>query len=149
MLQQSPSPVLTNTLRSGRAILMPSAKPVATDTDIARRLGAFVVVNGGRFKFGPEDDSFDAQLFVGSEQLCVRDVQLVSRLEIPVAEITAAQAEESHGHWFLRINWSGKSAAFSYRGVFAEHLARVAETTIAGVLRPALPVIPRSRAAGA
>jgi hypothetical protein len=131
------------------AILLPPAKPVDANTDIARQLGTLVVVNGGRFKLGTEGTSFAARLFVGSEHLSVRDAQLVSRLEIPVAEITSAQAEESHGHWFLRVNWSSKTAVFSYRGVFAERLARVAETAIAGVLRPALPVPPRSRAANA
>ena len=131
------------------AILLPPARPVAADTDIAHQLGAFVVVNGGRFKLEAEGDSFDGRLFVGPEHLSVRDAQLVSRLEIPVAEITAAQAEESHGQWFLRVSWSGKAAVFSYRGIFAEHLARVAETTIAEVPRPATPVLPRSRAASA
>jgi len=131
------------------AILLPPAKPVDAGSDIARQLGAIVVVNGGRFKLAAEGDSFAARLFVGFEHLSVRDSQLVSRLEIPVAEITAAQAEESHGHWFLRVNWSGKTAVFSYRGLFAERLSRVAASTIAGVPRPAAPEVPRSRAAGA
>lgn len=131
------------------AILLPPARPLAADSDIARQLGALVVVNGGRFKIEAEGDSFNARLFLGSEYLSVRDPQLVSRLEIPVAEITAAQAEESHGRWFLRVNWAGKNAVFSYRGIFAKHLARVAETTIAEVPRPATPVLPRRRAAGA
>ena len=66
-----------------------------------------------------------------------------------VSEITSAQAEESHGRWSLRVNWANKTAAFAYGGVFAEHLARVAETTIRGVMRPALPVLAQRRAAGA
>ena len=131
------------------AILLSPVKPATTDTDIARQLGALVVVDGGRFKMEVEGDSFDARLFVGSEHLSVLDAQLVSRLEIPVAEISAAQAEESHGHWFLRVNWSGKTAVFSYRGIFAEHLARVAEAAIAAVPLRATPAPPRSRAAGA
>lgn len=131
------------------AILLPPARPVAADTDIAHQLGALVVVNGGRFKMEAEGDSFDVRLFVGFEHLSVRDAQLVSRLEIPVVEIASAQAEESHSHWFLRVNWSGRTAVFSYRRIFAEHLARIAETTIAAVPRPATPVLPRSRAAGA
>jgi hypothetical protein len=79
----------------------------------------------------------------------VRDSQLQSFLEIPVSEITSAQAEESNGHWFLRVNRGNKMAVFAYRGVFAEHLARVAESTIRSVMRPALPVLPQRRAAGA
>ncbi len=129
------------------AILLPPAKPDAGTGEKARELGALVVVNGGRFKLG--EASFAAQLFVGDEHISVCDSRLESFLEIPVSEITSAQAEESHGRWFLRINWANKTAAFAYRGVFAEHLARVAETTIRSVMRPALPVLPQRRAAGA
>jgi hypothetical protein len=130
------------------AILLPPAKPESNIDDAARALGALVVVNGGKFKLG-EASSFAAQLFVGADCISVRGSRLQSFLEIPVSEITSAQAEESHDRWFLRINWASKTAVFAYRGVFAEHLARVAETTIRSVMRPALPVLPQRRAAGA
>jgi len=130
------------------AILLPPAKPEATVEDKARALGALVVVNGGKFKLG-DGSSFPAQLFVGADHISVRDSGLQSFLEIPVNEISSAQAEESHARWFLRVNWANKTAVFAYRGVFAEHLARVAETTIRSVLRPALPVLPQRRAASA
>lgn len=130
------------------AILLPPAKPESNIDDDARALGALVVVNGGKFKLG-EASSFAAQLFVGAGHISVCDSQLQSFLEIPVSEITSAQAEESHGRWFLRINWTNKTVVFAYQGVFAEHLARVAESTIRSVLRPALPVLPQRRAAGA
>lgn len=130
------------------SILLPSAKPDTSADDKARELGALVVVNGGKFKLG-EESSFAAQLFVGADCVRVLNSQLQCLLEIPVGEITAANAEESHGRWFLRVNWTHKTAVFAYRGVFAEHLARVAETTLQSVMRPALPVIPQSRAAGA
>ena len=130
------------------AILLPPSKPDANADDKARELGALVVVNGGRFKLG-EVPSFSAQLFVGAEQISVLDSHFQSFLEIPVGEITSAQTEESQGRWFLRVKWGDKRAAFAYSGVFAEHLARVAESTIRGVMRPALPVLPQRRAAGA
>jgi len=130
------------------AILLPPAKPVTNADDKARELGALVVVNGGRFKL-VDAASFAAQLFVGAEHISVRDSHLRSFLEIPVSEITSAQAEESHSCWFLRVNWGNKTAAFAYDGVFAEHLARVAESTIHSVMRPALPVLPQRRAARA
>jgi len=130
------------------AILLPPAKPDAIADKKARELGALVVVNGGRFTLG-EASSFAAQLFVGDEHISVCDSRLQSFLEIPVSEITSAQAEESDGRWFLRINWANKTAVFAYRGVFAEHLARVAETTTRSVMRPALPVLPQRHAAGA
>jgi hypothetical protein len=130
------------------AILLPSAKPGTRSDDKARELGALVVVNGGRFKVG-DGPSFAAQLFVGAEHVWVLDSRFQSFLKISAGEITSAQAEESHGRWFLRIEWASKSAAFVYRGVFAEHLARVAESTIHSVMRPALPVLPQRRAASA
>lgn len=130
------------------AILLPPAKPVTGADDKARELGALVVVNGGRFKLG-DAASFAAQLFVGTEHISVRDSRLQSFLEIPVSQITSAQTKESHGRWFLCVNWGDKTAAFAYDGVFAEHLARVAETTLHSVMRPALPVLPQRRAAGA
>jgi hypothetical protein len=130
------------------AILLPPARPDVIAGDKPRELGALVVVNGGRFKLG-DAPSFAAQLFVGDKLISVRDTRLESFLEIPVSEIVSAQAAESHGRWFLRINWANKTAVFAYRGVFAEHLARVAETTIRSVMRPALPVLPQRRAAGA
>src|SRR5271169_1740803 len=128
------------------AILLPSAKPETIAASKARELGALVVVNGGRFKRG-DASSFAAQLFVGAEHLSVRDSSFQSFLKIPVSEITLAQAEESHSRWSLRVNWTDKTAVFAYQGVFAEHLARVAETTIRSVMRPALPVLPQRRAA--
>lgn len=130
------------------SILLPSAKPEIGADDKARELGALVVVNGGKFKLG-ETPSFAAQLFVSANCIRVLNSQLQCLLEIPVSEITGARAEESHGHWFLRVNWTYKTAVFAYRGVFAEHLARVAESTLQSVMRPALPVIPQARAAGA
>jgi len=142
------APAVIGLLLFVSAILLPPAKPVTNVDDKARELGALVVVNGGRFKLGGAA-SFAAQLFVGAEHVSVRDSGLQSFLEIPVSEITSAQARESHGRWFLDINWGNQIAAFAYDGVFAEHLARVAETTIRSVMRPALPVLPQRRAAGA
>ena len=130
------------------AILLPPAQPVISADEKVRELGALVVVNGGRFKLG-DAASFAAQLFVGAEHVSVRDSRLQSFLEIPVSEIASAQAKESHGRWLLSLNWGNQTAAFAYEGVFSEHLARVAETTIQSVMRPALPVLPQRRAAGA
>jgi hypothetical protein len=130
------------------SILLPPTKMETNVDDEARELGAFVVVNGGRFQ--PEEaPSLAAQLFVGAEHISVLDPNFQPLLKIPVGEITTARAEESDGRWVLRVNWATKTAVFAYHGVFAEHLARVAESTIGSVMRPALPVLPQRRAAGA
>ena len=89
------------------------------------------------------------QLYVGAESVWALDRRFQPLLEIPVSEITTACTEQSEESWRLRMTWASHTAEFSYRGIFAEHLARVAETTIRGVMRPALPVFPQRRAAGA
>jgi hypothetical protein len=130
------------------AILLPPGKPDANADDKAHELGALVIVNGGRFQpgIGP---SAAVQLFVGAESILVLDRSFQPLLEIPVSEITAASAEQSEESWRLRIAWAGHAAEFSYGGIFAEHLARVAESTVRSVMRPAFPVLPQRRAAGA
>jgi hypothetical protein len=130
------------------AILLPPAKPGANANDIARKLGALVIVNGGRYQRGSAP-SVSVQLFVGSQHICVLDRRLKPLLEIPVGEISAACAEESGGPWSLRITWANHIAEFSYRGVFAAHFARAAEAAVRSVILPAIPILPRRRAAGA
>jgi hypothetical protein len=130
------------------AILLPPAKPGANANDIARKLGTLVIVNGGLYKRGGAQ-SVSVQLFVGPERICVLDRRLQPLLEIPAAEISAASAEESEGSWSLRITWASQTGEFSYRGIFAGHFARLAETAIRSVMRPALPALPQRRAAGA
>ena len=130
------------------AILLPPANPDANADDKAHELGALVVINGGRFQPGGAP-SAAVQLFVGAESIWVLDRSFQPLLEVPVSEITAASAEQSEESWRLRIAWAGHAAEFSYGGIFAEHLARVAESTIRSVMRPAFPVLPQRRAAGA
>ena len=130
------------------AILLPPARPQTSPDDKARELGAFVVVNGGRFR--PASGSSTAvQLFVCAERILVLDDHFESLLAIPVNEITLAHAEESRGQWLFSVHWADRRAEFIYRGIFAEHLARVAESAIRSVTHPAVPVIPQRRAAGA
>ncbi len=130
------------------AILLPPAKPVFHADEKARELGALVVVNGGQYQSRSSAGS-SVQLFVGAESISVLDSRFQPLLNIPVAEITSARAEKSGEHWLVRVVWPDHTAEFSYNGIFAEHLARVAESTVQSVMRPALPVIARARAARA
>jgi hypothetical protein len=115
----------------------------------ARTLGALVVVDGGRY-FRPDGRLVEARLFVGPERLSVLDVALTNMIEIPIAQIIAARAEPfTHpgsnapdDKWKLRVTWPLSAADFLYEGPFAEHLARVAESTIGSQLRRELPVLP-------
>jgi hypothetical protein len=130
------------------AILLPPVKPAFSVDDMARELGALVVVNGGRFLSA--NASYTAvQLFVGTEQITALDASFQPLLVVPVNVIHSVRAEGSDGRWLLSMTWPDHAAQFTYRGIFAEHLARVAETTIHSVMRPALPVLPQRRAASA
>jgi hypothetical protein len=130
------------------AILLPPAKPAFSVDDKARELGALVVVNGGRM-LSASASLTAVRLFIGTEQITALARDFQPLLVVPVAEIHSVRAEESDGRWLLSITWASHAAQFTYRGIFAEHLARVAETTIHSVMRPALPVLPQRRAASA
>ena len=130
------------------AILLPPAKPVFNADDKARELGALVVVNGGQYR-SQNSAAASVQLFVGAESISVLDSRFQPLLIIPVVEITSARAEKSGDLWLVRVVWPDSTAEFYYTGIFAEHLTRVAESTVQSVMRPALPVIPQARAASA
>jgi hypothetical protein len=132
------------------AVLAPPAEPQDEVDDKARELGALVVVNGGKCCPGTGPAS-PVQLFVGSDTIWAMNSHLHALLTIPTAQILSVLAEETGSGWTLRLRWTDHSAEFSYSGIFAEHLARVAETSIRGVMPGMLPVLqpPRTRAARA
>jgi len=130
------------------AILLPSAEPDTSVADKAKELGALVVVVGGEYQ-PAAGGAVAARLFVGAEMIWALDSRLRVILAIPTDEINAVTAAESRGQWILRVRWRERTADFHYRGVFAEHFAGVAESTLRGVMRPALRVLPQRRAAGA
>jgi hypothetical protein len=129
------------------AILLPPPKATSGTDDKARELGALVVVDGGTFQSGTF--AVPVQLFVGPQNLWALEADFHPLLVIPVAELISAQTEEMDGQWILRLRWTDRSAIFSYSGVFGEQLARVAESTVQNVMRPAAPVLRRRRAASA
>jgi len=130
------------------AILLPEAKPDTTLADTVARLGALVVVNGGSYHL-EDAPSSAVQLFVCSERIWARDSRQHPLLVLPIAEISSAIAAEATGDWIVRIRWAEHTADFHYRGIFAEHLARVAESTLRSVIHTPLPVLPQKRAATA
>lgn len=130
------------------AILLPPAKSDASVSEKAKELGALVVVNGGEY-YPADGASIAAQLFVGAEMIWALDSHLHVILAFATTEVSSLMASVSGDQWILSVRGLDRTAEFHYRGVFAEHFARVAESTIRGVMRLALPVIPQRRAAGA
>jgi hypothetical protein len=130
------------------SILLPSALPDKTADEKARELGALVVVDGGEYQPGNAPPS-RVMLYTGIENIWALDEHFQPLLVIPVRELTLANAEFAAGSWHLRLRWADHAAELSYRGIFAEHLSRLAESTVRSVMRTALPVIPQRRAASA
>ncbi|HEY1865839.1 MAG TPA: hypothetical protein VGG55_02115 [Candidatus Acidoferrales bacterium] len=117
----------------------------------ARALGALVVVDGGDYtdlSSTPPARRVETRLFVGPQQVWVLDTALNTLMEIPIAQITTmrvdregAESQAAKETWKLHVAWERSTAEFIYRVPFAEHLARVAESTIGSQLRRELPVL--------
>lgn len=130
------------------------ATPVVKSLDeMARELGALVVLNGGTFVSESGESSPGAHIFAGVDRLIVVDAHSRLLREIPTAKVqrcvarpTELAGAEPHegGGWQLEITWDSgapQTAQFRFEGFFAEHLARVAESTIAHLRRRELPVL--------
>ncbi len=122
------------------ALLVPAARPEKSVDELARELGALVVVNGGRFR-EPAGGAVPAQLFVAAERVIALDARHTALAEIPLRVVSSVRAEEAADGWKLRVEWGHSTAEFTYDGFFAEHLARVAEDTLRSQLRRELPVL--------
>lgn len=122
-----------------------------TTDDVARELGALVVVNGGDFAVGGTAHR-DVSIFVHPERLLVLTPAFEALADIPLARLRQISTGPAgvNGHrdadgWELTIDWESEGqqeARFHYRGTFAEHLARVAGQTITTVWKKSLPVLP-------
>jgi hypothetical protein len=130
------------------AILLPPAKAGTRADRKARELGALVVLKGGKYQPG-NAPAAAVRIFVGAENIWALDFRFQPLLVIPTSQISSVRAEESAGRWNLQIRWLDHTADFSYRGFFAELLARRAETSLRAALPAARPVAPKRRAAGA
>ena len=135
--------------------LLVRAKPQAKSVDAqARELDALVVLNGGAFiPHAADRPTRLVSIFVNPDRLFVVDEREHTLEEIPVVRVRQLEAcpvtapgepEEESQTWDLAITWESnemRTARFRYDGVFAEHLARVAENTLRNLLRKELPVL--------
>lgn len=136
------------------AVLLPPLQPRISVDDKARELGVLVVVNGGEYQ-SANGIPTPARLFVGADRISVLDNSFQEILAISTDEIRNVAVVRLDSDWYLRLECAGSTAEFVYRGFFAEHLARVAESTLRSILRSPLLVLQpapsksQSRAAGA
>ena len=130
------------------------SNPVAKSVDaLAHELNALVVLNGGAFRSTPEGQPIQpAQIFVHPERLIVVGSRERRLAEIPLSRVrdltvqpVAAESTNGNSPWEVGIVWLAAepcTTTFRYDGVFAEHLARVTESTVRSQWRKELPVIP-------
>jgi len=130
------------------AALLPPAIANITVDDKAREFGALVVVNGGKTRMS-NGVAVPVRLLVGTENIWALDAHLQTRLIIPVAEVSSVYSEELDNGWIVRLRRPNTIEEFGFRGIFAEHFAKVAENTIRTVMVPGLPVQQKTRAAHA
>jgi hypothetical protein len=130
------------------AALLPSARAHAIPEQKARELGALAVVNGGEYQPG-NAPAAAVQLFAGAEHIWALDRHFQPLLVIPTGEISSVRVEHAERRWTLKVRWAEHTAEFSYHGIFAERLARVAESTMRSVSHAVVPVVPRRHAASA
>jgi hypothetical protein len=133
--------------------LLVHAKPVAKTTDaIADELGALIVLNGGIFRQSPDSTPIaHAQIFLHPDQIIVHGPDERRLLEIPLAKVRNMAAHpvtnepgEGKEPWEVEINWLADvpcATTFQYEGAFAEHLARVTESTLRSQWKKDLLVI--------
>jgi len=130
------------------AILLPRANTETLANRKARELGALLVLDDAKYQPG-NAPAAAVQIFVGAENIWVLDSRFQPLLVIPASQISSVGAEESAGGWNLQIRWLDHTAEFSYRGFFADLVARKAESSLRAVMPAALPLAPKRRAAGA
>jgi hypothetical protein len=133
--------------------LLVRSRPLAKSVDaLAQELNALVVLNGGAFRPTCGVRAIPStQIFVRPDALFVIGARERRLAEIPLAKVhnvTAYAVVNGSGKgsepWEVEIDWDSGEACtttFRYEGVFAEHLARVTESTVLGQWKKELPVI--------
>jgi hypothetical protein len=118
----------------------------------AQDLRALVVVNGGTFRYDDGGKQIrHVHLFVISDRVVALAKAAKPLVEIPfssIRDLSADAVSQEKGRkrnlWNLNVTWQSAeltTTRFCYEGVFAEHLARVAEQTLRSLWKKELPVL--------
>ena len=130
------------------AILLPPAEPESSTDRKARELGVQTVVSGGEYQPGNAPVR-TVRLFISPEHIWALDTHFHPLVVIPVTEISRMRIEPAIGGWMLQVRWGDHKAEFSYRGIFAERFAKLAEESILAANPSAANTVRKQRAAGA
>jgi len=131
------------------AVLLPPLRQDRGTPQAIEQLGAYLVIDAGRFCCGPEAFA-SVSFYLTPTRIWALDDQLRPVAVIPVSELSMATAFPSQDDWILRLRWKENSAEFIFDGLFAERRARVAEAGLRHLIQQPLET-PRTRvkAAGA
>jgi len=130
------------------SILLPPAELESSTDRAARELGAQTVVSGGEYQ-AENMPPTDVQFFISPSHTYVLDRNFDPLVSISTAQITSLRVEQSWGNWVLRISWSDRRAEFTFKGIFAERFARLAEESLRQASEAARVGAHKSRAARA
>ncbi len=149
------APLIVGVVLAGFAILF-AARPEKKSVDArSRELNALVALNGGIF-VADSPPGLRAHLFVTAHHLLALSEDDVYLAVIPLAALRSARVhsissalakKNKSPRWELEVAWEADGARFArflYEGVFAEHLARIAERTLTSLWKKELPVLPSS-----
>jgi len=133
--------------------LLVRARPALRSVDdLAKQLSALIVLHGGAFRLSQNAPFVEhTQIFVCPEHLIVMGPAERRLAEIPLAGVrdlarnpVASSSAKGGAAWEVAVDWdNGKpcTTVFRYEGVFAEHLARVTESTVRSQWKKELPII--------
>ena len=131
------------------AVLLPPIPKGRSTAKATEQLGAYLVLDGGRFVLGA--GSPIVNFYLTETRLWALDQELRPVVVIPANEISLVNVFPAEGDWVLRVGWQSHSAEFLFAGVFAERRARLAEQGLRHLVQSgrSLEKVARARAAGA
>ena len=130
------------------AVLLPPLREDRGSAQAIEQLGAYLVLDAGRFCCGPEAFS-SVNFYLTPTRIWALDQQLRPVAVIPVSELSMATVFPSEDDWILRLRWKENSAEFIFDGLFAERRAHIAEAGFRHLIRPEQTPRTRAKAAGA
>ncbi len=130
------------------SILLPPAELESATDRKAREMGAQTVVSGGEYQPG-NAPATQAQLFISPSHTWALDKNFDPLVVITTAEISSLDVEPYLDRWLLRVRWGDHKAEFTYKGIFAERFARLAEESLRQANLATLPAPDKHRAAHA
>ena len=130
------------------SILLPPAELESATDRKARELGVQTVVSAGEYQ--PENaPPVEVQFFISPSHTWALDKNFNALVIITTAQISSLRVDPSWGNWVLRVKWSDRRAEFTFKGIFAERFARLAEESLRQASLTAQAGPEKGRAAGA